>query len=147
MKHLLPPDPLDPEAPGLDEDTRFRRRRLAEMEKMSPEELRALAVRAGILTPEGELTAPYLDDTPSPYREALSGNALDFPILEVLQSLTLSGPRRLDEIAAELGRQWAVSVNEVLGRLRRMVSHGLVDEVQSHCFAVTDAGRKAEPVG
>jgi hypothetical protein len=39
-----------------------------------------------------------------------------------------------------------MSENEVLGRLRRMVSHGLVHEVQSLCFAVTDAGREAAPL-
>jgi hypothetical protein len=53
---------LDPEAPGLDEDTRRRRRVLAEMRKMSVEELFQLAVRAGIYTEDGELTPPYRDD-------------------------------------------------------------------------------------
>ena len=53
---------LDPEAPGLDEDTRRRRRVLAEMEQMSTDELVRLAVRAGILTEEGQLTPPYRDD-------------------------------------------------------------------------------------
>jgi len=60
---------LDPEAPGLDEDTRRRRRALAKMEQMSPEELFQLAVRAGIYTPEGELTPPYQNDEPSAYRD------------------------------------------------------------------------------
>jgi len=54
--------PLDPEAPGLDDDTRRRRRILAEMRNMSIEELKALAVRAGIYTEDGELTPPYRDD-------------------------------------------------------------------------------------
>jgi hypothetical protein len=53
---------LDPEAPGLDDDTRRRRRILAEMRNMSIDELKALAVRAGIYTEDGELTPPYRDD-------------------------------------------------------------------------------------
>jgi hypothetical protein len=53
---------LDPEAPGLDEETRRRRRVLAEMEQMSPEELFQVAVQAGIYTPDGKLTPPYRDD-------------------------------------------------------------------------------------
>jgi len=53
---------LDPEAPGLDEDTRRRRRVLAEMEQMSADELVQLAVHAGILTEDGQLTPPYRDD-------------------------------------------------------------------------------------
>jgi hypothetical protein len=53
---------LDPEEPGLDEDTRRRRRVLAEMEQMSNDELVQLAVRAGILTEDGQLPLPYRDD-------------------------------------------------------------------------------------
>ena len=53
---------LDPEAPGLDEDTRRRRHVLAEMEQMSADELVQLAVRAGILTEDGQLTPPYRDN-------------------------------------------------------------------------------------
>ena len=53
---------LDPEAPGLDDETRARRRVLLELTKMSVEELAALAVRAGIYTEDGELTPPYRDD-------------------------------------------------------------------------------------
>lgn len=68
---------LDPEAPGLDEETRRRRRVLAEMEQMSPEEVFQLMVRAGIYTPDGELTPPYRDDAePSacrPERDATDG--------------------------------------------------------------------------
>ena len=61
--------PLDPDAPGLDERTRARRRVLAEMRAMSVEELFALAVRAGIYTEDGELTPPYRHDAePSPCR-------------------------------------------------------------------------------
>lgn len=41
--------PLDPDAPGLDEETRQRRRILAEMRKMSADEIFAIAVSAGIL--------------------------------------------------------------------------------------------------
>jgi len=53
---------LDPEAPGLDEETRRRRRVLAEMRQMSVEEIFQLAVRAGIYTEDGQLTPPYRDD-------------------------------------------------------------------------------------
>jgi len=53
---------LDPEAPGLDEDTRRRRRALAELQKLSLDELFRVAVRAGIYTEDGELTPPYRDD-------------------------------------------------------------------------------------
>lgn len=59
---------LDPEAPGLDEDTRRRRRVLAEMQQMSVEELFQNAVLAGIYTADGQLTAPYRGDEPSAYR-------------------------------------------------------------------------------
>jgi len=48
---------------GLDAGTRARRAVLARMSKMSAEELFALAVRAGIYTPQGKLTRPYRDDT------------------------------------------------------------------------------------
>jgi hypothetical protein len=50
---------LDPNAPGLDEATRQRRRALAEMQRMSPKQLLALAVRAGIYTKAGKLTRHY----------------------------------------------------------------------------------------
>jgi hypothetical protein len=53
---------LDPEAPGLDEETRRRRRVLAEMEQMSADELVQLVVQAGILTEDGKLAPPYRDD-------------------------------------------------------------------------------------
>jgi hypothetical protein len=53
---------LDPDAPGLDEDTRKRRRALAKMQRMTPQELFQLAVRAGIYTPSGKLTKHYRDD-------------------------------------------------------------------------------------
>lgn len=53
---------LDPEAPGLDEDTRRRRRVLAAMEQMSPDELVALAKDADILTADGRLAPQYRDD-------------------------------------------------------------------------------------
>jgi hypothetical protein len=54
--------PLDPDEPGLDEETHFRRRALAKLEKMSIDERFALAVRAGIYTEDGELTPPYRHD-------------------------------------------------------------------------------------
>lgn len=53
---------LDPDAPGLDEETRRRRRVLAEMERFSAEEAFQLMVRAGIYTEDGQLTAPYRSD-------------------------------------------------------------------------------------
>lgn len=61
-KPMNRPVRLDPEAPGLDEETRRRRRVLARMRQMSVEEIFALAVDAGIYTEEGELTPPYRDD-------------------------------------------------------------------------------------
>lgn len=54
---------LDPDAPGLDEDTRQRRRALAELQKLSAEELFQVAVRAGIYTEDGQLAPPYRDDS------------------------------------------------------------------------------------
>ena len=48
---------------SLDAETMARRAVLARMSKMSAEELFALAVRAGIYTPQGKLTRPYRDDT------------------------------------------------------------------------------------
>lgn len=53
---------LDPDAPGLDPETRARRRVLAEMREMGAEELFELAIRAGIYTRDGRLTPPYRDD-------------------------------------------------------------------------------------
>jgi hypothetical protein len=53
---------LDPNAPGLDDETRRRRRVLAEMQRMSPTELFQLAVRAGIYTKKGKLTKHYRND-------------------------------------------------------------------------------------
>ena len=61
-EHVKKPADLDPEAPGLDEDTRFRRRALAKLKQLSPEELFQLAVRAGIYRPDGRLTPPYRPD-------------------------------------------------------------------------------------
>jgi hypothetical protein len=56
------PNHLDPEAPGLDEETRVRRRALAKLKQLSPREAFELAVRAGIYTPDGRLTPPYRPD-------------------------------------------------------------------------------------
>ncbi len=53
---------LDPDAPGLDEDTRQRRRSLVELQKLSVLDLFQVAVRAGIYTEDGQLTPPYRDD-------------------------------------------------------------------------------------
>lgn len=59
---------LSPDAPGLDEETRRRRRVLARMRRMTPQEFRAAAIRAGIYTEEGELTEPYRSGEPSACR-------------------------------------------------------------------------------
>ena len=60
---------LDPEAPGLDEETRRRRRALAKLQQLSMEEFFQFLVRVGIYTEDGELTPPYRDDgEPSAYR-------------------------------------------------------------------------------
>jgi hypothetical protein len=59
---------LDPNAPGLDAETRARRRALAAMERMTPEELHRSFVRAGIYTEDGQLAEPYRNDEPSAYR-------------------------------------------------------------------------------
>jgi hypothetical protein len=50
---------LDPNAPGLDEDTRQRRRILADAAKMTSKERFQIAVRAGIYTADGKLTKRY----------------------------------------------------------------------------------------
>ena len=55
-------NPLDPNAPGLDEETRRRRRALAKLERLSFEEGRALMIRAGVFTKDGKLAAPYRSD-------------------------------------------------------------------------------------
>jgi hypothetical protein len=55
---------LDPDEPGLDDRTRRRRRILAEMREMSTAEILAIAVRAGISTPDGQLTPNYRHDAP-----------------------------------------------------------------------------------
>jgi hypothetical protein len=141
MANLLPHEPLDPEAPGLDEQTRRRRRVLADMRKMSPEELRDFAKQVGILTPDGSLAERYLDDSPSPYTDVLTGSALDYPILDVLQGAR-GGSLHPDDVLAELERRWVVGPNEVLVRLRRMVDHGLVDEAELR-FSLTERGRVA----
>jgi hypothetical protein len=142
MTHLLYQDPLDPEAPGLDEETRVRRRLLAQMAKLSPEELVALAKRAGILTPEGELAEYFQNPTPSPYRDALTDNALDLPILELLSTRDALRP---DEIAALLGARWVVSENEIWGRLRRMAGFPIpLVTAEGVRYSVTEAGREAE---
>ena len=59
-------DRLDPNAPGLDEMTRKRRRALASMQQMSATALLQLAVRAGIYTKSGKLTKPYRKNGESP---------------------------------------------------------------------------------
>ncbi len=59
---------LDPEAPGLDERTRRRRRALARLQQLPIDELFQVFVRAGIYTPDGELTEPYRSTEPSASR-------------------------------------------------------------------------------
>lgn len=59
---------LDPDAPGLDDETRRRRRALARLQKLSAAQVFQVMVRAGIYTQEGELTAPYSGDEPSAHR-------------------------------------------------------------------------------
>jgi hypothetical protein len=59
---------LDPEAPGLDEETRRRRRVLASLHALPVEELFKLMVGSGIYTEDGELTPPYCSDEPSAAR-------------------------------------------------------------------------------
>jgi hypothetical protein len=59
---------LDPEAPGLDEDTRERRRALVKLQQLSTEELFQFLVEVGIYTEDGALAPPYCSDEPSAYR-------------------------------------------------------------------------------
>lgn len=59
---------LDPNAPGLDEETRQRRRVLARLRQMSLDELDEVMIRAGIFTEDGQLTEPYRNDEPSASR-------------------------------------------------------------------------------
>ncbi|MGK4000139.1 hypothetical protein [Sorangium sp. So ce1024] len=140
----VPLDPLDPEAPGLDEDTRRRRRVLADMKKKSSQELFDLAVQAGIFTPEGELTSPYKENSPSPYRDVLNGPALDFPILDVLRASARQEAVHYENVVEALRKRWVVSENEVLVRLRRMAEAGLTAEPERLHFHVTDHGLQAE---
>ena len=48
----------------LDPTSKARSEALAEMRKMTPQQLFELAVRAGIYTKDGMLTPPYRDDGP-----------------------------------------------------------------------------------
>lgn len=57
-----PSEPLDPEAPGLDEETRGRRRALVKLQQLPVDELFQVMVRTGIYTLDGQLEAPYRDD-------------------------------------------------------------------------------------
>jgi len=59
---------LDPEAPGLDEDTRKRRRALAKLQQLPLDEFFQFLVRVGIYTEDGQLTPPYSNDEPSACR-------------------------------------------------------------------------------
>jgi hypothetical protein len=60
---MAKPDPrkptLDPNEKGLDPDTRARRKVLAEMQAMTPEQVFELAIKAGIYTKAGKLTKAY----------------------------------------------------------------------------------------
>ena len=53
---------LDPNAPGLDDRTRARRRALARLQQLPTEAIFGLAVRAGIYTEDGKLTPQYRSD-------------------------------------------------------------------------------------
>jgi hypothetical protein len=57
---------LDPDAPGLDADTRARRRALAKLEQLSHEEFSQFLVDAGIYTPDGQLTEHYRSEGAEP---------------------------------------------------------------------------------
>lgn len=59
---------LPPDEPGLDEETRARRVVLEKMQRMTPQELFDLAVRAGIFKEDGMLTEPYASTEPGAYR-------------------------------------------------------------------------------
>jgi len=59
---------LDPEAPGLDEETRRRRRALAKLQQLSVDDFFRFLVRVGIYTEDGQLTPPYRGDEPSACR-------------------------------------------------------------------------------
>jgi hypothetical protein len=59
---------VDREAPGLDEETRRRRRVLSQLHTLTVEDLFRLMVRAGIYTEDGQLTAPYRSEEPSASR-------------------------------------------------------------------------------
>lgn len=59
---------LDPEAPGLDEATRRRRRVLVYLHSLPIDELMKTFVEAGIYTEDGELTEPYRSEEPSATR-------------------------------------------------------------------------------
>jgi hypothetical protein len=65
---VMPVLPLDPNEPGLDENTRQRRRALAVIRNMSSEEMQAVLVAAGIYTEDGQLTEWYANDEPSASR-------------------------------------------------------------------------------
>lgn len=62
------PRTLDPEAPGLDEETRRRRRALARLQQLSDDDFFQFLVRVGIYTEDGQLTPPYRSDEPSASR-------------------------------------------------------------------------------
>lgn len=68
MKRRAAKPTLNPNAPGLDEMTRRRRRALAKLEAMSAEQVFQIAVRAGIYTKSGRLTKHYRGDEPSATR-------------------------------------------------------------------------------
>lgn len=53
---------LDAAAPGLDDLSRRRRRVLAGLVRARTDQVFEIAVRAGIYTSDGELTADYRDD-------------------------------------------------------------------------------------
>ncbi len=50
---------LSPDEPSLDPQTKARREVLAKIQRMTPDEIVAAGVVAGITRPEGGLTEPY----------------------------------------------------------------------------------------
>jgi hypothetical protein len=62
------PRMLDPEAPGLDEETRRRRRALVKLQQLPLDEFFQFLVQVGIYTEDGQLTPPYCNDEPSACR-------------------------------------------------------------------------------
>jgi hypothetical protein len=59
---------IDPDEPGLDNETRRRRKGLAAAQRFTRRQLFELAVRAGIYNSDGTLTPPYATEEGSIHR-------------------------------------------------------------------------------